>query len=116
MAFLRGKNMALSMILTGFLLASPAHAAEDQLDGYDANGDGKITFEEVMRHIEPSIRRGFDAMDRNKDGVLSDKDFDDVRAEMKKWEEWLNSLLQPFMIPEDRPHREHQGGGEVHRF
>ncbi len=100
----------IGMALAGFLWVSPACADEDQLEGYDANGDGSITFGEVMRHLEPSVRMSFDAMDRNKDGVLSDKDFDDVRQGMKKWEEWLDNLLKPFLIPED------QKEDEVYRF
>jgi len=35
-------------------------------------------------------------MDHNKDGVLSDKDFDDVREGMKKLEDWLHDLLKPL--------------------
>jgi len=36
-------------------------------------------------------------MDRNKDGVLSEKDFDDVRQGMEKLERWFEDLLKPFL-------------------
>ncbi|MFQ5354961.1 MAG: hypothetical protein ACE5DY_00485 [Mariprofundaceae bacterium] len=102
--FYPSRTILLGLVLSGILWAAPSYANEEKLESYDADGDGKITFDEVMRHIEPSIRLSFDAMDRNKDGVLSDKDFDDVREGVKKWEGWLNHLLEPFLAP-DKPER-----------
>jgi len=50
-----------------------------------------------MRHVEPSIRKGFDALDRNHDGALSGEDFNDFHRGMQKLEDWLNELLKPFI-------------------
>jgi len=85
------------MILAGLLYAAPAFAADHPFKDYDGNHDGKITMNEIMRHIRPKIQSGFDALDRNKDGVLSSKDFDDVREGMKKLQDWLDELLQQFL-------------------
>lgn len=52
---------------------------------------------EIMRHIRPKIQSGFDALDRNKDGVLSGKDFDDVREGMHKLQDWLDELLRDLL-------------------
>jgi len=93
--------MFAAIFTVGLLLASPAMAAGNQPDGFDANGDGQITFEEVMQKVEKSACTAFDAMDHNKDGVLSDKDFDDVREGMQKLEDWLHDLLKPFIRDDD---------------
>ena len=85
------------LLIIGLMLASLAVAGENRSDDFDANGDGRITFEEVMKKLEPSARSAFDSMDRNKDGVLSDKDFDDVREGMDKLQKWLDDLLKPFL-------------------
>jgi len=87
------------LIATSLLCSSPAYAADKE--DFDANGDGRITFEEVMKHLESTTRKSFDALDRNKDGALSDEDFDDVREKMKKMQEWLEELIKPF-LPEDK--------------
>ncbi len=84
------------------LMAAPAQADEAELSGFDANHDGKITMSEVMRHIRPAIQSGFDAMDRNHDGVLSKDDFNDVSEGMHKFQQWLDELLRPFMSSTDR--------------
>jgi len=94
------KPILVSLFFAGMLFAAPAIAGEDQRHAFDANGDGKITFEEVMKKLEKSARTTFDAMDHNKDGVLSEKDFDDVREGMRKLENWLYDLLKPFMDDE----------------
>jgi len=83
--------------LTGFLYVAPAPAAEHPFKDYDSNHDGKITMSEIMRHIRPKIQSGFDTLDRNKDGVLSSRDFDDVREGMKKLQDWLDELLRQFL-------------------
>jgi Ca2+-binding EF-hand superfamily protein len=87
------------LAITGILWTSPVYAADK--DDFDANGDGRITFEEVMKHVEVTTRKTFDALDRNKDGALSDEDFDGVRGKMKKMEEWLEELIRPF-LPEEK--------------
>ncbi len=74
-------------------------------DSYDLDGDGRITFEELMeatgrtsgkmlKDFEPVLRRGFDALDRNHDGVLSARDFDDFREGMRRFREWIDHLLE----------------------
>jgi len=83
--------------LAGFLYVAPAPAAEHPFKDYDSNHDGKITMDEIMRHIRPRIQSGFNALDRNKDGVLSGKDFDDVREGMEKLQDWLDELLRQFL-------------------
>lgn len=90
------------LLMIGLMLASLAVAGESRSDDYDRNGDGAITFEEVMQRLEHSARITFDQMDRNKDGVLSDQDFDDLREGMEKLEEWLDDLLDQF-LPEEEP-------------
>jgi Ca2+-binding EF-hand superfamily protein len=86
------------LIVAGLLCSSPAYAADK--DDFDANGDGRITFEEVMKRVEASTRKTFDALDRNKDGALSDEDFDGVRDQMKEMENWLEELIKPFLQEE----------------
>jgi len=90
----------LCLFSVSMLLSMPVAAAES--DDYDANHDGKITFEEVMQKVEKSTRATFDTMDRNKDGVLSSDDFDDMREGMEKFEQWLDDLFKPF-LQEDEP-------------
>ena len=87
-----------ALILAGLLCSSPAYASDK--DDYDVNGDGRITFEEVMKRVESSTRKTFDALDRNKDGALSDEDFDGVRDQMKEMEDWLEELIKPFLQEE----------------
>jgi len=92
------KQCGLTLSAAGLLLllwGTPAGAGE--LDAFDRNGDGSISFEEVMKHLEPSVRTGFDTLDRNHDGVLSDKDFDDVRDGMQELEDWLKELIPPLL-------------------
>jgi len=89
------------LLIVGLMLTSAAIAGEIKSDDFDANGDGQITFPEVMQKLEKSARTTFDAMDHNKDGVLSDKDFDDVREGMQKLEDWLHDLLKPFIRDDD---------------
>jgi len=86
-----------SIMLAGFLYIAPASAADHPFKDYDSNHDGKITMNEIMQHIRPRIQSAFNTLDRNKDGVLSSKDFDDVREGMKKFQDWLNELLRQFL-------------------
>ena len=88
-------------VIAGRMFAESARDAGNQEDQFDANGDGQVTFPEVMKKVEKSARKTFDAMDHNKDGVLSDKDFDDVREGMQKLEDWLHDLLKPFIKDDD---------------
>ncbi|PJA34110.1 MAG: hypothetical protein CO187_00650 [Zetaproteobacteria bacterium CG_4_9_14_3_um_filter_53_7] len=93
-----------ALLLAALLAAAPAMADDSKSDAFDANGDGQVTFEEVMKRLETSARAAFDSMDHNKDGVLSDKDFDDVRKGMEKLQQWLDDLLKPF-LPEQESER-----------
>ena len=96
-----------ALLLAGLLWAGSAQAEEEeQKKGFDINGDGLVTFQEVMKYLEPSVKKTFDAMDRNKDGVLSDKDFDDLREGMKQLEQWLDKLLIKPFEPEPEPENE----------
>jgi len=88
------------LVAAGLLCSSPVYAADK--NGFDANGDGRITFAEVMKHVEASTRKTFDTLDRNKDGVLSDEDFDGVKEQMKKMEDWLEELIKPFLLEEEK--------------
>ncbi len=93
--------LILSMLLiVGLFFASTAWAGPSQSHDFDVNSDGQITFEEVMKTLERSARSMFNRMDRNKDGVLSNDDFNDVREGVQKLEEWLDHLLKPFMLDE----------------
>jgi len=85
------------LLIAGLLIASSAWADNNQPQDFDANADGQVSFEEVMKKLERSARSTFDSMDRNHDGVLSEHDFDDVREGMEKLEDWLEHLLKPFM-------------------
>jgi len=90
--------LLLSMLLiVGLFVASSAWAGSSSPHDFDANADGQVTFEEVMKKLQKSARTTFDSMDRNHDGVLSNKDFDDVREGMQKLEDWLDHLLKSFM-------------------
>jgi len=91
------KPVLIALFFAGLLFASTAMAGESKSHVFDADGDGKITFEEVMQKLEKSARKAFDAMDHNKDGVLSDEDFDDVRGGVRKFENWLYDLIKPLM-------------------
>jgi len=95
-----------SVALAGFLYVIPASAADHPFKEYDSNHDGKITMDEIMRHIRPKIQSGFDTLDRNKDGVLSSRDFDDVREGMKKLQDWLDELLRQFLPTEEKDKEE----------
>lgn len=100
----RLKEIFVALLCVLLLSASPAIAGEKSAGAFDANGDGQVTFPEVMQRLEKSARTAFDAMDRNKDGVLSAKDFDDMRDGMEKLEQWFEKLLKPF-LPEKEPER-----------
>lgn len=90
------------LLIVGLFCASSVWAAGPATSqDFDANGDGQVTFEEVMKKVERSARKAFDGMDRNRDGVLSNKDFNDLREGMQKLEEWLDNLLKPFMQEEE---------------
>jgi len=89
-------------LLPGMAAASEAGMPPD-VAGYDINGDGRITMPEIMQHIQPSVQKGFDVLDRNKDGVLSKDDFNDVSQGMQQMQDWLEELLRPFMPSEDLP-------------
>jgi len=91
------KSTLVALFFTCLLFATPVIAGEDKTHAFDANGDGKITFEEVMKKLEKSARTTFDTMDHNKDGVLSEKDFDGARDSMRKIENWLYDLIKPLM-------------------
>ncbi|PIP01699.1 MAG: hypothetical protein COW18_12225 [Zetaproteobacteria bacterium CG12_big_fil_rev_8_21_14_0_65_54_13] len=54
-----------------------------------------------MKHLEPSVRTGFDTLDHNHDGVLSDKYFDDVQKGIQHLEEWLKELIRPLLQEPD---------------
>ncbi len=95
------KTMLAIVLIAGLMFAASAMAGGNQPDDFDANGDGQVTFPEVMKKVEKSARKTFDTMDHNKDGVLSDKDFDDVREGMQKLEDWLHDLLKPFIKDDD---------------
>jgi len=96
------KPVLVALFFAGLLFTATAMAGEDQSHDFDADGDGKITFEEVMQKLEKSARKAFDAMDHNKDGVLSDEDFDDVRGGIRKFENWLYDHIKPLM-DDDKP-------------
>ena len=95
------QTTTVALLLALMLSASPAFADESSAGAFDTNGDGQITFEEVMKRLEKSARPAFDSMDRNKDGVISNKDFDDVREGMEKMERWFEELLKPFLQEEE---------------
>lgn len=100
---MRSLQTTVAALLIALLLsATPALAGEKSVGSFDANGDGQITFAEVMQRLESAARPAFDSMDRNRDGVISDKDFDDVREGVEKLERWFEELLKPFLL-EDEP-------------
>ena len=96
-----GNFMMLSLLCVTLVWASPLWAEEKGWGGYDDDNDGRLTFEEVMRHVEPSVRKSFNALDRNHDGVISNEDFDDVHEGMRRMEEWLYRLIKPFLPEEE---------------
>jgi len=49
----------------------------------DADGDGKVTFEEFKAAMEPMMKRRFDQMDENKDGVLTKEELQKARDNMR---------------------------------
>lgn len=101
------KYYHIGVLLAGLLWALPAVAADNPWDGFDSNGDGRVTYDEVMKQLEPPIRKGFDAMDRNHDGALSAEDFDDVHDGVRQLHRWLEEMLRPFL------EQQSEGDGEL---
>ena len=101
--------LLLGGLCLGMLQAGEAQAGNQRHWPLDLNDDGKITMSEIMRALKPRIRQGFKALDRNHDGVLSDKDLDDVREGMERIRRWLDRLLRdvlPDFPPSPRQHQE----------
>ena len=44
------------------------------IERYDKDGDGKVTYEEFERTHMEGLKKRFEAMDRNSDGVFSEAD------------------------------------------
>ena len=99
-------RLLIGCAVSGMLFMASAHAEERGWGGYDDDNDGRVTFEEVMRHVEPSVRKSFDALDRNHDGAISNEDFDDVHEGMRRMEEWLYRLIKPFLPRDEEPTRQ----------
>ncbi len=99
------RTVMLPLLVCGWL--SSAYADEPDMHDYDQNGDGHVTFEELMnsagkgsgkmlQKLEPLARKAFNAVDRNKDGALSSEDFDDFREGMQRLRRWLEHLMDSF--------------------
>ena len=99
-------HTSIVVMLALLVCAAPGMADASDQHSFDANGDGKITFEEVMKHVEHSARQVFDSLDRNSDGVLSSDDFDDMRKGMQQLQDWLDHLLKPFTDEGEPPRKQ----------
>jgi len=99
-------------ILIVLLFALPqAAGAADIFEGkspdaviseFDGNGDGRLTFDELMQSLEKSARKWFRLMDRNKDGVISREDGAALEKQMEDSFDWLWDMLRDLFKDEKK--------------
>lgn len=63
------------MTIAGFVAATPAIAATVSFENADANSDGNVTMEEAKGVMPDLTAAQFEAMDTDKSGGLSKKEF-----------------------------------------
>jgi len=109
--------MRLTIFLTLLLLLQPqasdaadffeGKSAESMISEYDGNGDGRLTFDELMQSIEKTAHKWFNAMDRNKDGAVSEEDGAAMQKQIEGSFDWLWDLLHDLMDDEKK-------AGDIH--
>lgn len=86
------KHFVLALAAAGLLMtpalfaentASEAPGLEAQLRAADADGNGEVTLDELKAHAAKMAETRFKKMDRNKDGVISEKDRPQPKPEAK---------------------------------
>ena len=76
---------------------------QGMISEYDANGDGRLTFDELMQSLEKSARKWFRLMDRNRDGVISREDGAALEKQMENSLDWLWDMLRDLFEDEKKP-------------
>ena len=70
------KKTPIFIAATALLISTSAFAATDDFAKVDANGDGRITLEELVVAMPDATEDKFKAADANGDGSLSKEEFD----------------------------------------
>ena len=78
-------------------------SSESMISEYDGNGDGRLTFEELMSSLEKTARKWFNAMDRNKDGAVSGGDGEALQEEIERSFDWLWDMLDGLLDEDEGP-------------
>lgn len=75
---------------------------ESMISEYDSNGDGRLTFEELMQSLEKTAHKWFSAMDRNKDGAVSADDGEALEQQIEDSFDWLWDMLHDLMKDDEK--------------
>ena len=94
------RKLRLALILTGIVvlamgsnycwsqskkkIPSDANYLQAWFNEIDANGDGKISRDEHMKHAEKRAENNFTEMDVNKDGFVSNEEFKEGMPKQRK--------------------------------
>jgi len=78
-------------------------SSESMISEYDGNGDGRLTFEELMASLEKTAHKWFNAMDRNKDGAVSGDDGEALQQEIERSFDWLWDMLDGLLDEDEGP-------------
>jgi Ca2+-binding EF-hand superfamily protein len=77
----------LTVLLTAFLLASAPFAAAEEKTKVDADGDGKVSYDEYKASKEKNMERQFKKMDKNGDGYIDADEKRALKDKMRKMRE-----------------------------
>ncbi len=63
------------LFVAALFVSTAAYAGSDNFDKADANGDGRVTFEELVAAMPGVTEDKFKAADTNGDGALSSEEY-----------------------------------------